>query len=200
MLKTRVNLYSTALLPVKLALSFARLSSVLMLMLLCVLLLGGLLYWNLSQVQQELRIASREQVGLLEQKQILEAQVASHLPDAALVAQVEAKVLQIEFKHLMLSGLGDNQGSMNRGFASLLTELASVADDSSWLSRIRVEDDGFQFEGYARHPQSVPQWIARLKTTSSLRGHGFAAMTMARDEGKPLAFTLTSIKQQEPGQ
>lgn len=199
MLKTRVNLYSSSLLPVKVALSFARLGTLVVLLLLGVLLLGGLFSWKLSQIQLELGSATLEQAGLLAQKQTLESQVASHQPDPALVAEVEAKAQHIEFKHLMLSGLGDQKGSMSRGFASLLTELATVADDNSWLSRIQVEGDSFQFEGYARHPQSVPQWIARLKTTNSLRGHGFAAMTMERDEGKPLAFTLTSIKQEEPG-
>lgn len=200
MLKTRVNLYSSSLLPVKVALSFARLGTLVLLMLLLVSLLGGLLYSNQSQIQWKLESATREQAMLLEQKQTLEAQVARHQPDAVLVAQVEAKEQQIAFKHLMLSGLGDDKETKSLGYASLLAELASVADDNSWLSRIRVEDDRFQFEGYARHPQSVPQWIARLKTLHSLKGHGFAAMTMARDEGRPLAFTLTSLKQEDKGQ
>jgi hypothetical protein len=72
-----------------------------------------------------------------------------------------------------------------------------VADSSVWLSHITIEQQNndaqrIEFEGYGRHPQSIPLWIDKLKTTSTLKGYAFSAMTMDRGEAQPLAFKLIS--------
>ena len=55
---------------------------------------------------------------------------------------------------------------------------------------IVINEQDFMFEGFADHPQSIPQWIGKLKTRQTLKGQTFSSMSMDRGEDKPLAFTL----------
>ena len=192
MMKTRLNLYSDILLPAKLKLSFERLGLGAIALLVVALLLGVLGYSFLQSQASSLADAKRIQSEFTQQKQTLEAKIAAHLPAPELVAQVERETQQLELKRLLLNELSHRQGITSRGFAPLLTDLASVANSDTWLSRIVVEENSFVFEGYAQRPEHVPTWINRLKSTTTLKGQAFAAMTMSRGDNEPLAFMLTS--------
>lgn len=198
MIKSRVNLYSAALLPPKQNLTFAKLMRYIAAVLLLCVLLASYSYWQLSHAEQALQVASVQKREFDSQKAELEAQIAARKPDPALVARVELEAQQLELKKLLLGELAQRSTLTSRGFAPVLKDLATVADASVWLSRIMINEQHFMFEGFADHPQSIPLWVGKLKTTQTLKGQAFSSMTMDRGEDKPLAFTLTSEPPKEP--
>ncbi|MBO2562654.1 PilN domain-containing protein [Shewanella algae] len=192
MSKTRINLYSSSLLPPRLRLSFVRLLVIAGVFLLLGLSLIGLGWWQQTQVSRQLLEVESQRQALESQKQQLEAELAKRQPSAELVIELERRTQERELKGLLLTELGQRERMTSKGFAPVLQELAQVSDGSVWLSRIKLEEDKLEFEGFGQYPQSLPRWIDRLKQTESLRGRSFASMTMAREPGQPLAFVLTS--------
>lgn len=198
MIKSRVNLYSATLLPPEQRLTFATLMAYATGLILLCLLVGAYSYWQLNQSEFALQQASSQKQQLDQQKLELEAQIAARKPDPALVARVDLESQQLELKQLLMSELTVRASLTSRGFGPVLKDLAKVADASVWLSRIAINEQHFMFEGFADHPQSIPLWVGKLKTTNTLKGQAFSSMTMDRGEDKPLAFTLTSETPVEP--
>ncbi|MEL4281366.1 MULTISPECIES: PilN domain-containing protein [Shewanella] len=197
MIKSRVNLYSAALLPPKQSLTFAKLMSYTLGLVLVCAILAAFSYWQLTESQRALSQASTQKQQFDQQKAELEAQIAARKPDPELVARVELESQQLELKQLLMSELALRSSLTSRGFAPVLKDLAMVADASVWLNHIVINEQHFMFEGFADHPQSIPQWVGKLKTTNTLKGQAFSSMTMDRGEDKPLAFTLTSETPEE---
>lgn len=197
MIKSRVNLYSAALLPPKQSLTFAKLMSYTLGLVLVCVILAAFSYWQLAESQRALSQASAQKQQFDQQKAELEAQIAARKPDPELVARVELESQQLELKQLLMSELALRSSLTSRGFAPVLKDLAMVADASVWLNHIVINEQHFMFEGFAEHPQSIPQWVGKLKTTNTLKGQAFSSMTMDRGEDKPLAFTLTSEPPEE---
>lgn len=200
MIKSRVNLYTPALLPPKQRLTFARLGAYAFVFLLLCAVSGAYSYWQVSRLQQAQQLAAQQKQQFDAQKLTLEAQIAARKPDPSLVARVGLESQQLELKQLLMGELSLRSALTSRGFAPVLKDLASVSDASLWLSHIVIHDQDFMFEGFADHPQSIPQWIGRLKTTHTLKGQAFSSMTIDRGEDKPLAFTLRSDTQEEVAQ
>ncbi|MCH1930239.1 fimbrial assembly protein [Shewanella sp. A25] len=200
MIKSRVNLYSAALLPPKQSLTFAKLSSYAAALVVLSLALGAFSYWELLQSQQALQSANQTKQQLEKEKADLVAQISARKPDAELVARVELEAQQLELKQLLMGELAVRAKLTSRGFAPVLKDLAKVSDASLWLNHIMINEQHFMFEGFAEHPQYIPQWVGKLKTTTTLKGQAFSSMTMDRGDDKPLAFTLTSEtpKSKEP--
>ena len=192
MIKYRVNLYTPSLLPPKQRLTFTRLGayalSVLLLLAVCV----SYSYWQVSSLWQELQFATQQKQQFDTQKQTLEAELTARKADPALVERVNLVTQQLELKQLLMGELSLRASLTSRGFAPVLNDLAVVADGSVWLSHIVINEQDFMFEGFADHPQSIPLWVDKLKTTRTLKGHAFSSMSMDRGEDKPLAFTLKS--------
>ncbi|MFB2641147.1 PilN domain-containing protein [Shewanella bicestrii] len=197
MIKSRVNLYSAALLPPKQSLTFSKLMSYTLGLVLVFAILAAFSYWQLAESQRALSQASAQKQQFDQQKTELEAQIAARKPDPELVARVELESQQLELKQLLMSELALRSSLTSRGFAPVLKDLAMVADASVWLNHIVINEQHFMFEGFADHPQSIPQWVGKLKTTNTLKGQAFSSMTMDRGEDKPLAFTLTSETPEE---
>ncbi|MFV0596278.1 PilN domain-containing protein [Shewanella sp.] len=197
MIKSRVNLYSAALLPPKQTLTFAKLMTYTLGLVLVCAILAAFSYWQSAESQRALSQASTQKQQFDQQKAELEAQIATRKPDPELVARVELESQQLELKQLLMSELALRSSLTSRGFAPVLKDLAMVADASVWLNHIVINEQHFMFEGFADHPQSIPQWVGKLKTTNTLKGQAFSSMTMDRGEDKPLAFTLTSETPEE---
>ncbi|QQX79725.1 PilN domain-containing protein [Shewanella sp. KX20019] len=191
-MKLRVNLYSESLFPAEIRLSFLRLNQLLAGLVLVLLLSSAVAYGLVSSLQSEKGALQQTKTTLDRQKTELEGELAKRQPSAALVAEVELKAQQLELKQMLMGKLSQQEALTSFGYSPLMTDLASVADRSIWLKRIQVNENRYIFEGYTSSPQSVPNWIDRLKTTTTLKGHAFASMTMSLGENQPLAFKLTS--------
>lgn len=192
MSKTHINLYDDSLLPPRRRLSFVRFKLAVSALVVLLMLAAGLIYWQLASERALLAEARQTEQQLNSEKQQLEARIANHKPDDALVAEVQELQDSLELKRLLLGEIGKQQGFTSEGYGALLTDLARSADGSVWLERIVVAEGELRFEGFARDPKSVPQWVDRLKLTATLQGKQFATMTMARDQSEPLGFVLTS--------
>lgn len=200
MTKTRINLYDESLLPTRQRLNFTLLTQSVVAVLGILLLAGLAIGWQLSTVKTELNSARAESDRLGQQKQQLEAQLANHKADATLVAEVTELQDFLALKRQLLSELGNQQRFASGGYGSLMTDLASAADGNVWLERILVAEGEIRFEGFAKAPTSVPLWVERLKHTQTLQGKQFSTMTMAREDGMPLGFILTSgaLREEKP--
>ncbi|AZG71829.1 fimbrial assembly protein [Shewanella livingstonensis] len=197
MIKTGVNLYSLDLLPKKQRLTFLRMMLALAFFTVCSALLYAAGFWHANELQTLSQQASSDKNRLNNQKVQLEQSIAERKPNADLVAKVELEQQRLDLKKMLKDELSQRNTLISQGYSPMLTDLAAVADSSVWLSHITIEQQNsdiqrIEFEGYGRNPQSIPLWIDKLKTTSTLKGYAFSAMTMDRGEAQPLAFKLIS--------
>ncbi|GGQ15202.1 fimbrial assembly protein [Shewanella litoralis] len=197
MIKTSVNLYTADLIPPQQRLTFMRLAMTLLLLLGLSVAFYGIGSWQQNQLHIVHQQASADKDQLTAQKTQLEAQIAARKPDSALVAQVELEEQRLDLKTRLKDELSQRKNLISQGYSPMLTDLAAVADANVWLSHISIiqQDNApqkIEFEGFGRHPQSIPLWIDRLKNTSTLKGYAFSAMTMDRGDDQPLMFKLTS--------
>ncbi|MCL1068476.1 fimbrial assembly protein [Shewanella olleyana] len=200
MIKTTVNLYSADLLPAKLRLSFERMMMMVAGLVFISLFSWAIGYWLVSGLEADVAKVSAQKSQLDEQKIQLEQQIANRVPDPELVARVELEQQRLDLKKLLSTELNQRDNVISRGYSNLLTDLASVSDGSVWLSRIAVNEQRFEFEGFGAKPQSIPKWVEALKHTDTLKGYAFATMTMDRGESQPLAFKLSSAPEVEAKQ
>jgi Tfp pilus assembly protein PilN len=195
-MKTRINLYSTSLLPPKLRLTFNRLFFALLGLIGISVLVSASTLWSTQSLMADIQAKQNVADSLNSQKQQLEQAIAARKPNQELVAQVELLEQRLTLKHQLKGELLQRSAVVNAGYAVLLTELAQASDTNIWLSRIQVADNIFEFEGYSQTPQSIPLWIERLKTSKTLKGYGFSSMTLNRGDDQPLAFKLSSKRAQ----
>ncbi|WP_394389672.1 PilN domain-containing protein [Shewanella woodyi] len=196
-MKTRVNLYSESLLPAELRLSFRRIVTGIIAILLLFSFSSIFTYMLVLDLEADNRELTTQKSSLEIEKRGLEAEIAQRSPDAKLVAKVDLLAQQIELKRMLLGELSQREALTSKGYSPLMKDLARVANSSIWLNRFQVEGDNFIFEGYTATPHSVPLWVDRLKMTETLKGQAFASMTMNRGEDKPLSFTLASTGEEE---
>lgn len=190
--KLRVNLFNESLLPPKLRLSFVKLTQ-LTLGLVALLLIANLIsFVSVTDLTQQKSTLLQQKTSYDQQKSQLETEIAARAASPALVAEVDLMAQQLEVKRRLLGELDNVQALTSRGYSSLMTDLARVADSSIWLSRIHVIEDKFEFEGYSSAPLNVPQWVERLKQVDTLKGQAFSTLTMSRGEDEPLSFILRS--------
>lgn len=192
-MKFTINLFDASLLPAKIRYSFKYLLQISSAIIIvgCVALI--MCSWLVSRQEHELQQVKQIQRQLNNKQQQLEAELAKNKADPRLVAQVDLAKSRIKLKQMMLNEL-DRRNEINKqGFSALLSDLGHVASSNLWLDRIYIKDDALSFEGYSLNAQNVPLWVESLKTTKTLKGFSFAAMTMNRGENKPLAFLLTSL-------
>lgn len=199
-IKTRINLYSESLLPPKLRLSFNRMITGLMILLVLSVLGSTLSYVLVLGLESDHAELTSKKKSLDLEKTDLEAKIAQRSPDAKLVAKVDLLAQQIELKRLLLGELTQREALTSHGYSPLMEDLARVANASIWLNRFQVEEDNFVFEGFTASAHSVPLWVDRLKMTETLKGQAFASMTMNRGDDQPLSFTLTTTAQTEANQ
>ncbi|MGS0682721.1 PilN domain-containing protein [Shewanella sp. 125m-7] len=191
-MKLRVNLYSDTLFPPELGLSFLRLNQAMLAVVVVLLLSSAAVYALNSSLESDKTMLLQDKQRLDSDKKNLETALAKRGPSEALVAEVNLKAQQLELKQKLFSKLSQQEILTSYGYSPLMTDLASVANSSIWLTRIQVNEKNYMFEGFTSSPESVPLWIERLKTTTTLKGHAFATMTMNLGENQPLAFKLTS--------
>lgn len=191
-MKTRVNLYSASLLPVKLLVSFNHLINSLIALLILASLVGATIYsFTLSLTADNADLQKTAQ-QLNSQKAELEAALSARKPNQQLVKQVELLAQQVELKRLLLTKLDQQEALTSFGYSQLFKDLANVSEPHLWLNRISVVENRFIFEGYTDKPHYVPLWVDKLSGTETLQGHAFATMTMDRGDNQPLSFRLTS--------
>jgi Tfp pilus assembly protein PilN len=192
MMKSRINLYSASLLPPKLRLTFTRLSLALAATVLLSLMFAAFLTWESQNLMAQIYLTQSQADELNDEKARLEREIAARKPSQNLVDKFQLAEQRLRLKQGLKGELLQRNAVVNPGYSQLLTELASVSDSSSWLSRISVREGVYEFEGFGQTPQSIPQWIERLKSSQILTGYAFSSMTLDRGEGSPLAFKLSS--------
>jgi Tfp pilus assembly protein PilN len=191
-MKSRINLYSASLLPPKLRLTFTRLSLALAATVLLSLMFAAFLSWESQNLMAHIHLTQSQADELNDEKARLEREIAARKPSQNLVNKFQLAEQRLRLKQGLKGELLQRNAVVNPGYSQLLTELASVSDSSSWLSRISVREGVYEFEGFGQTPQSIPQWVERLKSSQILTGYAFSSMTLDRGEGLPLAFKLSS--------
>jgi Tfp pilus assembly protein PilN len=190
--KLRVNLFHVSLLPPKLRLSLVKLVQLTLGLLVLLLIVNLISYLSVSDLAQQKSALVLQKTNYDQQKSQLEQQIATRSASPMLVAEVNLLTQQLEVKERLLGELGHVEVLTSRGYSSLLTDLASVADNSIWLNRIHVIEDRFEFEGYTSAPLNVSLWVERLKQVKTLKGQTFSTLTMKRGDNEPLSFVLRS--------
>ncbi|QIZ77925.1 PilN domain-containing protein [Ferrimonas lipolytica] len=187
-MKTRINLYSATMLPVKPRLTLPLVLGASLLLLVLMLLLGVYHNWQLQQLQQQ-----QQQLTL--QKQALTADVAQYSAELAKLTpslQLQADVAQAQSK---LQGLQQIQSLLEHdkfliepGFSNLMQDLSKAADKQVWLQEFAVSSGHMRLAGLAQRAAAVPAWIDKLGSQESLRGRALSNLTINGEEGGPVKF------------
>lgn len=180
-MKTRINLYTAALQPVKEKLPLSTsLSIVAATILLSIIVYAGL-YWLVnteSQHQQQLQQDLIVEQGRLSTQAAALGKVNDN---KQLLAEIEQVKTQIRNKKRVLAVIGD-QTANNGGFTKLLLALAQVSDQKVWLTAIKSQQGALMLSGSAKKSQDIPKWVARLNQVKQLKGETFTSLTMERDD------------------
>lgn len=134
------------------------------------------------------------------QLQALEARA-----DAGQLAALEARIQALESRladgGAELAEISNLVVARSRGFAPLLEALARHPLDGLWLTGIRLADGDLELQGRARHPELIPQYLARLGDDAALASWSLATVQVTRDTDAQglLRFTLRSAVPLAPG-
>lgn len=127
------------------------------------------------------------------QLQALEAQA-----DAGELAALDARIQELEARladgGTELTEIRNLVVARSRGFAPLLEALARHPLDGLWLTGVRLSDGELELQGRARHPELIPQYLARLGEDAALKSWPLATVQVERETDMQglLRFTLRS--------
>jgi uncharacterized coiled-coil protein SlyX len=125
--------------------------------------------------------------------QALEAQA-----DAGELAALDARIKDLETRLAdggkELAEIRNLVVARSQGFSPLLQALARHPMDGLWLTGIRLADGELELQGRARHPELIPQYLARLGEDEALRPWPLATVQVERetDASGLLRFALRS--------
>ncbi|WP_026376624.1 hypothetical protein [Aestuariibacter salexigens] len=190
-MKNRINLYQTPLHP---QLELVTVSSTLAVWGLCVVVLlvvfAGLQRVAIRDSQQLSSTQQKIQTQTLYLDSLKQA-LANRGQDPVLIEQLESLQIEYDDRQRLLMLLNDGQFANQRGFASLMADLATFHHQQVALTRIAATGQALQFEGKVSDPSVLPQWLGGLADAPYFTGAEFSAVSLFRDDNG-LHFTLTS--------
>ncbi|MCF1427234.1 MAG: hypothetical protein LPD71_12915 [Shewanella sp.] len=197
-MKTRINLLSADILPPTLLITFDRV----VLLSVLIILVGGFgnlwYYRQNSELQGQLSALQQDNIQLKNEAKQLEQLITNRSPDHELAAQVNDIGERLLLKQQLLAQVVRYSDTSRKGFSGLLTDLANVEAPKLWLTSIEAGNQRFDFEGYSIQAHTVPSWIELLKTTQSLKGYAFSAMSMEMGEEQLIGFVLSGQPEEKP--
>lgn len=180
-MKSRINLYVSALHPIKeplpLSMSLSIMGAVL-----SVMLIGcGTVYWLGSQQEmtnnQLNTLLATEQQTLAERAVVL-GQMNNNKRLEADIALIQET---IKNKKRILNAV-DTQVTSGGGYSELLVALGEVSDGKVWLTQISSQQGALTLSGSALLSRDIPLWVGRLNKAVELQGQSFSSLTMQRDD------------------
>lgn len=182
-MRQQVNLYTAELRPQRDSLEFRRLLSALGVVVLVLVIAGLVLGWR-EHAQAASHAALQTQVTRLQNRTTaLSTQLQGMHADPALQQAVTGLKQAIAERRKLLGRLHRITGAAPEGFSPVLSALARQSIPGLWLTQVRVDGEtgGIALAGSTRDPETVPRYLARLRTEPAFAGKAFGAFRMHQD-------------------
>jgi len=144
---------------------------------------------QLTVQEQKLSRIKTSQNALLAQ---LEAQIKANRADKKIIEELAMLKLLLSNKKVLHRELTDPSHTSVAGFASSMTELASMHHKDISLKHVNITYQDLTFAGVARSPESVPAWLAKFEHSHFLSGKSFINFTLDENEQKLTEFVVSS--------
>lgn len=126
------------------------------------------------------------------QLQSLELAIANNQQDANLLAQLNTIKLVIENKQHLHQQLTDPTQTYSAGFSTAMAELAELHNKNISLQRVNIGNGNMTFEGLARTPDAVPNWLSGFESSTFLSGKRFVNFSLSENEQRVTEFVVSS--------
>lgn len=164
-------------------------------------LLGGALsgYWSwtlktLSEGYQQSVTANQREIERLRAAIKLNKDNAAPA-DAALVAEVQARQVELEQRELLLAEL--KRGLLREGYghAARLQLVARTIPPQAWVTAIVADDLRLELSGYTLEPAALNGWVAKLAESPLLQSQQLSVVKVERvvTDGRSAGAPVPSV-------
>lgn len=193
-LKTTINLYTADLKPVVQRFTLKLALQITGAWLVVLILIGWLVT---TTAQQDIAAVTELRRSVAQQKasvQTLTTELNQRLDDQGLRDRVTGLQADVAARQRLYDALSQDGDGASLNFAQLLDDLATIADESLWLTDIRIRQGKLGLYGQASRAAAIPEWMARFSETETLSNRQFRVFEINHDgeENSPVQFTLSS--------
>ncbi len=156
------------------------------------------LVWSWHQHKNDAELATQQLASVKNELEHFGINLGERKKDESLPSRIEAMRKDLESRKKSFAYVTTQKNDQEKGFASILTSLATKTMNGVWLTRIAIADSGerMQLEGKSIDPGKVPAYLKSLTHETAMMGRNFDGMSFDRDKDDPrvISFILNSGK------
>ena len=150
----------------------------------------------METMEESANVALNQKQRMSDQLAKLEASFVEPKEDPSLRLKIKNINENVKSKNVLVDFLGGQSSKKVFSFSSVMSGLAEKSIKGVWLTQFSIKTDGnhYRLVGNTQHPDLIPQYIDRLKTSETLKGTSFSLFDLERsEEGSDyLKFILSS--------
>ena len=150
----------------------------------------------MDAMEQSADVAINQKQRMSDQLAKMEEKFVEPKEDPALRLEIAGINENIKSKKVLVNFLGGQSSKKTFSFSSVMNGLAEKSIKGVWLTEFSIKTDGnhYRLVGNTQHPDLIPQYIDRLKTSETLMGTSFSLFDLERSEKGTdyLKFILSS--------
>lgn len=181
----QINLYLPELRPNREVLTAARLARTVAAVVVVMMLLSALSYWQRSGLQEELAVVQAEVSAQTERTEQIERDAASRSSNQTLLRDIETRETRLTQSQELLEFLRNTTLGNSTGYSEFMKDLSRASFDGIWLTEFRISggSDSVFLRGNVLQTAMVPDYVGRLSgSQSSLQGRLFNRLQSNRIE------------------
>lgn len=122
---------------------------------------------------ERLQQLQSENQGFERQLRELNTELSGQNLDQQAAERMSELTVQLQQQQELLQYLERLEQQQRLNYAQLFKDLASVARDDLWLTRIQVDAGELTLHGHTLRAQALPEWLQGLQETASLKAAEF---------------------------
>jgi len=150
----------------------------------------------MDAMEKSADVALNQKQRMSDQLAKLEASFVEPKEDPVLRLEIAGINENIKSKSVLVNFLGGQSSKKIFSFSAVMNGLAEKSIKGVWLTEFSIKTDGnhYRLVGNTQHPDLIPQYIDRLKTSEILMGTSFSLFDLERSEKGTdyLKFILSS--------
>ena len=194
MAKYSINLLQAGLLPPKALLTLNRVVGLWLVVLVLMILLIFFVQLQSNNLNTEFQMLNSVNTNQKMQLQNLELAVSNNRKDTELLAKLKTVKLVIENKQHLHPQLTDPTQTYSAGFSTVMAELAELHDSNISLQGVNIGNGHMTFNGLARTPDAVPNWLSGFESSTFLSGKRFINFSLSENEQQLTEFVVSSAE------
>lgn len=150
----------------------------------------------MDDMEKSADVATNQKQRMSDRLAKLEESFVEPKEDPALRRKIAEINENIKSKKVLVTFLGGQSSKKTFSFSSVMNGLSEKSIKGVWLTEFSIKTDGshYRLVGNTQHPDLIPQYIDRLKTSEILIGTSFSLFDLERSEkgADYLRFILSS--------